>query len=154
MDQLEIHPNINIRLLNIALIAMKALSNLTNSLISPSAGTPPSASPIKKGVMYPDMETPYLSYKIPGRIARISLIIGFIPLVPFLIGFFIANIFDIRVTEATAPDVPFGELLYALNISFWGLLASVPIAVLGFTISAIWFLCVWVINISRRYNDN
>jgi hypothetical protein len=97
------------------------------------------------------MNTHFSNYKIPKQIAYFSIGIGLLPLIPFLLGGAIATLFGVQVTEAGPPNMPFGELVYILIMCFWGFIVSLPIAVMGMLISAVWFICVFSINCLRVY---
>ena len=100
------------------------------------------------------MEAVYLNYRTPKRVIIASMIIGVLPLIPTLIAAAIASVFSIPLSEAGPPNVPFGSLLYAMSLCFWGVLISGPIGIIGATIGIVWSLCVAAINKSRRLNLN
>jgi hypothetical protein len=66
-------------------------------------------------------------YQDSTRLAIIGVIVGVLPLIPTLIAVLIAEIVGIRLTEAGAPDIAYGEFLYSMYICFWGIIISIPI---------------------------
>ena len=89
-------------------------------------------------------------YKDSIRLAIIGLIVGVLPLIPTLTAVLIAQVAGIRLTEAGAPDIAYGEFLYSMYICFWGIIISVPVGGILIFISFIRAFCTAL----RKQHEN
>jgi hypothetical protein len=88
-----------------------------------------------------------------------SIAFGLCPLLPTLIAATIATLNGCRLHEGfpnpcSVCGVEIGDLLYAMGISFWYVLLTLPLGLLLLGCSTIWLLIEWCRYMFKPKSDN
>ena len=81
----------------------------------------------------------------PTTLAITSVIIGFFPFISALLAHSIAGLKGVGISEANPQPcyvlgVDIGDLLYAMTMMIWLIMATIPLMFIGLIASGIWYL--------------